>query len=160
MIKWLLIYPPLITLFKSKQFHLLPALFPQIVVPNAVWDEILAGGESDLAAQNLPTLDWITKTELLEVSPLVLAWDLGPGESEVLSFAFSNPDYTAIVDDAAARRCARSLGIKVIGTGGLLVLAKRKGLVESIIPCIQSLKDAGLWLSNELVEILKKAAGE
>ena len=94
---------PLITLFKSKQSHLLPALFPEIVVPNAVWDEILAGGESDPAAQNLPTLDWITKTELLEMSPLVLAWDLGPGESEVLSFAFSNPDYTAIVDDAADR---------------------------------------------------------
>ncbi|MEH2226910.1 DUF3368 domain-containing protein [Nostoc sp.] len=48
-----------------------------------------------------------------------------------------------------------ALGINTIGTGGLLILAKRRGLIPSISPGIQALRDAGLWLSDTLVNLLK-----
>ena len=48
----------------------------------------------------------------------------------------------------------------MLGTGGLLVLAKRRGLIESVGEAIAKLQGAGLWLSDELVRLLKAQAGE
>ncbi|MDZ8086197.1 MAG: DUF3368 domain-containing protein [Nostoc sp. DedQUE12b] len=86
---------------------------------------------------------------------IVAAWDLGKKESQVLSLALKNSDCAAIVDDRAARRCGQALGITTIRTGGLLILAKRRGIIPSISPGIQALRDAGLWLSDTLVNLLK-----
>ena len=47
----------------------------------------------------------------------------------MLTVALNRPDFRAMVDDQAARRCARTLGIRTLGTGGMLVLAKRRGLI-------------------------------
>ncbi|MHC5776299.1 DUF3368 domain-containing protein [Nostoc sp.] len=99
-------------------------------------------------------------TDKRYIAPVVAAWDLGKGESQVLSLALKTSDCAAIVDDRAARRCSQALGITTIGTGGLLILAKRRGLIPSISPGIQALRDAGLWLSNSLVDLLKQQAGE
>ncbi len=59
------------------------------------------------------------------------AWDLGLGESQVLSWIYQNPGYEAILDDRAAKNAAASLGIPVRGTLGVILLAKREGRVES-----------------------------
>jgi len=69
----------------------------------------------------------------------------------VLSFAQNNRDYTAIIDDRAARRCARVLGVAFMGTAGVLVLAKRRGLIDSVEKSLRRLQRAGLWLSEELI---------
>ncbi|NJM76957.1 MAG: DUF3368 domain-containing protein [Acaryochloridaceae cyanobacterium RU_4_10] len=150
---------PLITLYKSQLADLLPQLFGQIQVPPAVWQEVTAS-KDDVAAQTLPQSTWVVQAEAIVLHPLVSAWDLGAGESEVLSYALLHPKHTAIIDDAAARRCAISLNIPTLGTGGIIVLAKRRGLISSVIEPIQALRNAGLWLSGDLVNILKRQAGE
>ena len=150
---------PLIVLFKSNQAQLLPQMCKEIVVPQMVFQEVLAGGMQDAAAQQLPTSAWVTLVEVT-VHPSIAAWDLGAGETAVLSFALANPGYRAMVDDRAARRCARSLGIATLGTGGAIVLAKKRGLISSVANSLQLLQDSGLWLGPELVELLKTQAGE
>jgi predicted nucleic acid-binding protein len=65
-----------------------------------------------------------------------------------------------IIDDAAGRRVARTLNIPFIGTVGLLLLAKQEGMLDSMTLAIQSLKDSGLWLSDDLVKYLIEEAGE
>ena len=82
------------------------------------------------------------------------------GESEVLSLALADRSYFAMIDDRAARNCARTLGIQTVGTGGALVLAKRRGLIPSVSIVLQQLVDAGLWLSDEIITLLKTQAGE
>lgn len=149
---------PLIVLFKSGQADLLPQLFEHIIVPQAVYNEITAI-KSDIAATQLPTVTWYSQTAV-PLDPAIVAWDLGAGESAVLSFALANPTYRAMVDDTAARRCARSLDIATLGTGGAIVLAKRRGLITSVGDRLQQLKDAGLWLSEDVVNLLKQQAGE
>lgn len=151
---------PLITLCKSKQEDFLPQLFQSIIVPAAVWQEITASAHHDLAASVVPNLAWVRREDSIVIPTLIQTWDLGAGESEVLSFAFSSPDYVAVLDDAAARRCARSLDIKSIGTVGLFILAKRRKLITEVMPCVQKLRDAGLWLSDDLIEIVRQQAGE
>ena len=152
---------PLIVLFKSQLVYLLPQLFTEILVPTSVWNEVVTSRTSDAASQQLPTVAWARLVvEVSTVSPAIVAWNLGLGESEVLSYALNHPGVRAMVDDAAARRCARTLGIPTLGSGGALVLAKRRGLITTISSSIQALRDAGLWLSGDLVSLLKQQAGE
>ncbi|MGC1248687.1 MAG: DUF3368 domain-containing protein [Spirulinaceae cyanobacterium] len=151
---------PLIVLFKSQQAELLPQLFSEILVPIAVWNEVTASGKSELSTVQLPNVSWARKVDIANVAPEIVAWDLGKGESEVLSLAWKNPAHVAIVDDRAARRCAKSLAIVTIGTGGLLLLAKQRGLISVVTPRLQALRDAGLWLSDSLFNLLKQQAGE
>lgn len=68
-------------------------------------------GEEDPASRQLPSLPWLQRVPIEEIAPDVAAWDLGKGESEVLSLAVKNPDCAAIIDDRAARRCAQTLGV-------------------------------------------------
>jgi predicted nucleic acid-binding protein len=151
---------PLITLCKSRQEELLPQLFHSIVVPAAVWQEITTSAHHDLAAAKLPSLSWVQREAALAVPALIQAWDLGAGESEVLAYALANPEYVAVLDDSAGRRCARSLNLNSIGTVGLFILAKRRGVIAEVMPCVEKLRTAGLWLSDALVEIVRQQAGE
>ena len=134
--------------------------FSQIIVPAGVWDEITAADKNDAASRQLSRVTWAQRVEISNVAPEVATWDLGKGESEVLSFALKNSELAAIIDDRAARRCSQSLGIITIGTGRLIILAKQRGLIPSVSSRIQALQDAGLWLSDNLVNLLKQQAGE
>lgn len=98
---------PLITLFRSGQAGLLPQLFQRIIVPGAVWTEVTGGERDDPAALELVVQPWPVQ-EIVITSPRVAAWNLGDGETSVLSYALENPNYRAVVDDAEARRCART----------------------------------------------------
>ena len=129
------------------------------VIPEQVYEEIVAGGKDDAANKAIPQVSWI-KREKIEISLPIAAWDLGSGESAVLSFGMKATGYWAIVDDLAARRCAQAFGIQTLGTGGLLVLAKRRGLITSVKDRVQRLRDAGLYLSDYVVDLLVTEAGE
>lgn len=150
---------PLIALFRSGQHELLPRLFGRVVVPEAVWLEVTAPGHDDAAARGLANSPWAMRTAT-HVAPAVADWSLGAGETAVLSHALANPPARAVVDDADARRCCRTLGIPFLGTGGILLLAKRKGLLLTVASGLERLRAAGLWLSDDLVAMLLHQAGE
>jgi predicted nucleic acid-binding protein len=149
---------PLITLFRSGLHPLLPQLFPDLVVPEAVWAEVVNRTYDDPAARGLPGAAWAQQRQTVD-SPEVAAWGLGAGETAVLSYAQQHRDYFAIVDDREARRCARVLGIAIIGTAGVVVLANRRGLIESTEGALRRLQDAGLWLAESLITKLAAADG-
>ena len=94
---------PLITLFQSGQAGLLPQLFQKIIVPGAVWTEVTGGERDDAAARELIVQPWPVR-EIVMTSPRVAAWNLGDGESSVLSYALEYPASRAVVDDAEALR--------------------------------------------------------
>jgi predicted nucleic acid-binding protein len=137
----------------------MPRLFREVIVPEQVYMEVLAGREDDAARISLPRTDWIIR-KMVEITLPVAAWNLGNGESAVFSYATKTPGHRALVDDLAAGRCARAFGIPTLGTGGLLVLAKRRGLINSVKDRVQLLKDAGLYLADSVVQLLISEAGE
>jgi predicted nucleic acid-binding protein len=143
----------LITLFKAKMDFILPDLFRQIIVPKAVWKELSV--YNDISLQKLLEANWINQEKIV-VNSLILLWNLGQGESEVLSMALDNDDFIAVVDDLAARRCAASLDIPYIGTVGILVLANRFKLIPSLPEALKQIKIAGLYLKEELIENIIK----
>jgi predicted nucleic acid-binding protein len=89
---------PLITLFRVGLHPLLSQLFTDLVVPDAVWDEVVSGTHDDPATRGLPLAPWVRRMQPA-LDPQVTVWNLGAGETAVLSFAHDHPEYTAIVDD-------------------------------------------------------------
>jgi predicted nucleic acid-binding protein len=65
-----------------------------------------------------------------------------------------------MLDDHAARQCAKTLGISTLGTGGMLILAKQRGILLSVADALEKLRAAGMWISDDLVKLLTTKAGE
>ncbi|MGI8884848.1 MAG: DUF3368 domain-containing protein [Pyrinomonadaceae bacterium] len=151
---------PLIVLLKSDLEFILPELFEQILVPESVWQEILSGDKNDPAKQKLPALSWSKRISATSLNEKVKNYNLGKGETEALSLALKIDESGVILDDFAARKCARNLKIPFIGTGGLLILAKQKKLINSVSDAVQKVQNQGLWLSEAVIEMLKEKAGE
>ena len=157
--RWVVNASPMICLAKAGQIDLLLKLPGEIIIPAVVAEEIIAGPQGDPARQVLASGKFIiVETGTL---PEILAWDLGKGETGVLSYTKSNPGWTAIIDDLAARKCARSLAIPFIGTLAVVLLAKKRGLVASAADVMRSLQAAGLRLEDEVIRVaMKQIVGE
>jgi len=151
---------PLICLFKASLHELLPNLFKQILVPETVLIEVTSSGKNDFPTHQVRAQQWLQPVPSIPLDLRVAGWDLGKGESDVLSYVLQHPEFRAVLDDQEARRCAAALGCKVIGTAGILVLAKRVGLIPSLRGAFTKLQAAGLWLSSDLVSDLCRNEGE
>jgi predicted nucleic acid-binding protein len=64
------------------------------------------------------------------------------------------------MDDKAGRAVARRLGVAVIGSVGVLVLAKRNGLLPQVRPLLEALVDGGYFLAPDIVKEARRLAGE
>jgi predicted nucleic acid-binding protein len=151
---------PLICLFKSGLVDLFPALFKDVAVPEAVIREVMTKGKTDFTAETLISNRWIRRIGTVAIDPRVAAWDLGEGENAVLSFALKNPEFFALMDDREARRCAKSLQCRYIGTLGMVVLAKKRGVILSVRDTLSRIQNAGLWVSEPLVNEICRMVGE
>lgn len=89
------------------------------------------------------------------------AWDLGQGETAVLSYALAHRKWVAVLDDGAARRCARSLAVNMTGTLAVVLLAKQYGLIDSAAQVLQDLRGAGFRLDDAVIrDALARTVGE
>jgi predicted nucleic acid-binding protein len=103
----------------------------------------------------------VTKESVQHIHPLIASWDLGKGESEVLSLAMQKgTNVTAVLDDLQARKCAKLLDIGLIGSVGLLTMAKRVGLVKAVKPEINKLIDVGIRIDYRLLAEIYSKTGE
>ena len=153
---WVVNASPLISLERLAHVHLLAALAAEVIVPEGVITEV-GRGPKPLAGPDLGTHRIV---HVQDIHPTVAAWDLGLGEREVLSWAAATPGARAILDDGAARACAGALGVPVRGTLGVVLDAKRAGLVPAVAPLIEALRGTGLFLSDSLVRRVLAAAAE
>jgi predicted nucleic acid-binding protein len=157
---WVVNASPLIVLGKIGQLDLLTQLPKDIVVPSAVADEIKAGPEND-AARLAIEARMFRLVDVQEPTPELAAWDLGLGETAVLSFALENSNWTAILDDSAARKCAITFGVDVKGSLAIVILARKRGLVPLVKPLLRTMQEVGLRLDDKTIrQVLKESVGE
>ena len=157
---WVVNASPLILLGRIGRIEFLPRLAEKLIIPSGVVQELERGPVSD------PARVWLAKHgDALEhavttVPSAVAAWDLGLGESHVLSLCYGQENREAILDDGPARRCAAALGVPVRGTLSLIVLAKRDGLVPASRPLFEELLAKGLRAAPNVIERAIELAGE
>jgi predicted nucleic acid-binding protein len=80
---------PIIILYKAQMENILPQLFNDIIIPKSVFDEITKARIKDRAKVELPKQAWYKKVKI-GIDDAIAGWDLGKGESSVLSFALKN----------------------------------------------------------------------
>lgn len=140
---------PLILLGRVGRLDLLTALADEVAIPEAVVQELRAGDDRDNLASSVEEAVWASVVVDETVPQVIAAWDLGHGETQVLAHALAHPVRQAVLDDSAARRCAASVGVPVIGTLGLVLRSKTHGVLDDARSLVDELRRAGLYLTDE-----------
>jgi len=152
----------IIALAEVNTADIIVALDMKIIVPYAVYEEVAIKGRGRPGSKELEDLVHQGKIEVLTPRDRALAEalhdPLGMGESETIALAAEH-SCTAVLDDRIARLKAKAMGLKVIGTIGLLRLAYDKGLIDrdKLVQALRKLKEHGFRISDEIIsEVLKR----
>ena len=154
---------PIIGLAKIGKIGLLKSLAREVIIPPFVQKELFGkiGSETVHIENALDTFMRVMPVDVSMPSTERTLADLDEGKREAVALAFAlGKDVLLLMDDYAGRQAAKSLQIHITGLVGLLVLAKQRGLVEKVGSLLEELRNAGYWLSDEIVEIARKLAGE
>ena len=139
---------------------ILPALVGQMLIPPAVDAELAVGRFLGLDLPDPAHLVWVTIRPPTRLSAHPLPPGLDAGEAEVLTLALECNDAIVILDDARARQAARLLGVRLTGTLGLLLDAKRTGLIATIKPVLDTLQSRRFRLTSHTRALVLRLAGE
>ena len=149
---------PLIALSLCDQLNLLELLFDEIALPEAVFNEINIPDKPEAAKIINFVRDRIRPVDLSDF--IISVPNLGRGELEAMALYKKIHADFLLVDDKKARQIALYNNIKVVGSLGVLLLAKRKGIIEKIRPFLDILHASSIHLSSELYQHVLKLAGE
>ena len=149
-----------ISLSRISKFDLLKELFGEIIVPQAVFDEVVLVGRNRPGQNELRDAGWVkVKTIRDKLAVEALATDLGRGEAEVIVLAREIEANLVVLDDGKARRKAKAMGLEVTGTIGLLFYAAEDGRIR-FIPAFESLLASGFRLKkaeyDRMLELVRR----
>jgi len=140
----------LILLSKLNELHLLQQLYQSVTVTSVIAKEY-----------NLSLPSWIHIQDAVNTSTLsVLQTTVDEGEASAIALALEQEKCLLIIDDMKARKLAVKLHINYTGTLGILLLAKQKGYLPSIIPVINKIKLTNFHFPQELEQKFLALAGE
>jgi len=156
---WVINASPLILLARIGQLAWLEKLTETLWVPDRVIEEIGVGRGFDTSA--VTAMGWAAQYRLPDIAipRQMQGWDIDPGESQVIAHGL-RLNCCTVMDDAAARRCAKALGLSVVGTIGVVMRAKELGLIRVAKPWLVKLCDAGMYADASLIQTVLKIVGE
>jgi uncharacterized protein len=153
---------PLIALIRIGQLDLLRQLYGTIVIPEAVWYEVVVEGADQAGAEAVSAASWIVR-RIVTNRPLVhgLQQELDAGEAEAIVLAVETDNALLLMDERLGRDTARHFDIRYTGVVGVLVEAKHKGFVQAIQPHLDALRNlAGFRVSETLYRRVLQDEGE
>ena len=152
---------PLIHLAKIGKLELLKDYFTEISIPEAVYRECVIDGKDREDAKRIENAAWIRVVDIKNID-LKKAFNtvLDEGESEAIVLALQESADLILLDDYEARELARTYGLKITGTIGLLIKAKYEGDISSIGEMLKKLRRTGFWLSDDLYTKILRDEGE
>ncbi|WP_044413179.1 DUF3368 domain-containing protein [Thiomicrospira microaerophila] len=149
----------LIALTACDQLSLLEKLFNEVRVSDVVYDELAADLTKPFAKQ-LASFLVDKKVSFSEKDIVLLDAYSDAGEiSSMYLFKHLKAD-RLLIDDARGRKVANINQIPVIGSLGVLILAKRRGLISSVSESIEKMLASGIYVSPTLVTHVKQLTGE
>lgn len=153
---------PLINLAMIGELDLLQKLYDVIYIPQAVFDEIVIKGEGQIGAEEIKNSAWIKVLPVqnrLLVKSLFLQLDIG--ESEAIVLAIERGANLVLLDEKRGRNIASEFNLRPFGLLGVLVQAKKLGLILEIKPLIDKLRHvAGFWIDDKLYRAVLNSVNE
>ncbi len=147
---------PIIHLAKIGRLELLESFFGVVTIPSAVYDECVTQGGGREEVKDIENASWL-RVEKASDQNLVtlLRSELDRGEAEAIALALERNAALILLDDAEGREKARLYDLPITGTVGLLLRAKREGLLGSFGDTLLKLRQSGFWMSDALAERLR-----
>ena len=152
---------PIMNLTAVEQLVLLQQLYAKVIIPQAVYEELVIGGEQP-GSTEVQTFGWIeTKSVTDQTLVTALLGELDRGEAEAIALAKELQAERLLLDERRGRAVAFRFGLRVTGVLGVLIEAKRKGHLQIVKPVLDALvAEAGFWVSPQLYRRVLQAAGE
>jgi len=151
---------PIQYLNQLQLLHILPALAGRVIIPPAVVEELSQGRTSGINLPDVNVLKWVEIRRPVSELAVPLVTDLGSGETEVLMLALEMREAVVVLDDDLARRVAETLGLRLTGTLGLLLDAKKAGLIPAIAPLLDQLQTLRFRVAPHTRVAVLKLTGE
>ena len=152
---------PISELAKIDRLTLLREVYQRVIIPQEVYDEVMAGPLVVVAATQ--SANWIEVHGVSDSTKLLVlhaSTQLGLGECAALIIAEELRADRVLIDDRAGRREATARGLPVTGTIGTLLVAKQQGIIASIKDVLDDLRAHGTRISEQLYGDALAAAGE
>lgn len=150
----------LIALAAAGQLEVLRGLYSEVIVPQAVWSEVTAPnrpGATDLQDANWIRVESVKNRSLISTLPQ----PVGPGEGEAIVLAQELSADLLLIDERRARKIAMQLGLPVTGVVGVLLEAKKAGLISAVKPILDRMEVVVAFrLKRSLYDAALRAAGE
>ena len=116
---------PLVNMARINRLELLHQLYSTLVIPEAVWYEVVIKGQGLAGAKEIETADWIEVHQVANRALVrALEQDLDPGEAEAIALALEINAELLLMDEYIGREVAQHMGLHCTGLVGALVEAK------------------------------------
>lgn len=154
---------PLIGLSSIGKLGILKTLFGKIIIPGAVFEEVVVLGKDKIGSKEVKTAcrEWIRVREVKNIQGVnSLKTILDSGEAEVITLAQEINADLLLINNREPREFAKTLDFKVLGTVGVIKLAWKEGIVKQPLNFVHQLKIRGFWISDALIEKIEKGISQ
>lgn len=153
---------PLTNLSAIGQFDLLRSLYTGVSIAEGVWHELNAMGKRWPGRDEVAAAGWIKRHSVYNHFLVkALRRDIDRGEAESIVLALELEADLILLDEKEGRHAAERLGLKTVGVVGILLEAKKNGLVNSVRPHLDDLREvASFYLKESLYRHVLALADE
>jgi predicted nucleic acid-binding protein len=152
---------PVIYLAAIGKFDLLRVLYGRIVIPCSVYDEVVIQGAGRPGAAETAGTAWVDRQAVSDPAKVTsLRTHLDNGESETIVLAEELRADLVIMDETAGRRVLAGRGIPFLGTVGVLMQAKQRGLIAALKPELDQLRSSGFHLTDSVYRACLAISGK
>lgn len=148
---------PLISLMKAMKLDILRDLFGEVLIPEAVYDEVTSNDSHKDEAELIVNSDYIRKVNVNNperVSFLQRATGLDLGESEAIIYADETNADLLLMDETAGRKVAQNMNLPMSGSTGILIQAFQANLLteEEVEIAFDRIKRSNQHISDDLIK--------
>lgn len=153
---------PLMNLAIVGHLEILRELFNTISIPEEVWSELTIEGRDKPGTKEIIQASWIKRVPIKNMDLFqLLQRDLDDGESEAITLAVENRANLILLDETDARNIAEFYRLPKVGIIGILMRAKKLGLIKEIKPILLLLRNkANFWIKQDLYQKILSEMGE
>lgn len=157
---------PLIALASISAFQVLQPLFTEILIPESVHREVVLQGSGRPGQEEILSSPWIgvhVVGEFAKVDALCRRFRIRGGEAEAIVLGLELGARWLLMDERVGRQAAMATGIEpdhIIGTLGILLAAKERGLIAEVSGKMAELQERGFRIDPALYRLVQRQAGE